>query len=306
MQIFLIKGLNVKSKLIKNVNFGYMLAAAIALSSPLSASADQHHHKHKHSHASGHKASHPKEAAHENGPAATHSEGAGETYIVQSGDVFGKVAQKYQPAGMPLKKVMKDIYAVNKQAFVNGDQKRLIVGAELHIPSSLAKVTKPAETVSEQATGQVTTKPTPTPSVAAVPNNTKTEKLDSKKPSAGALLEDNPKNPAAQVLPAKPVSEVATKTPTEVAPASIDLAMTPAASAPEAAPVATAPAEALAEPNQAESLPERHDTGLNGFVLFGLLAAVIGAIIFWRTRAMKRDKAQKEWIDELMKNNSSD
>lgn len=63
-----------------------------------------------------------------------------ETYIVKSGDVFGSIAQKYQPPGVSLKQVMDEIYANNKDAFVNGDRQQLIVGRAIRIPSQSAKL----------------------------------------------------------------------------------------------------------------------------------------------------------------------
>lgn len=62
----------------------------------------------------------------------------GETYQTQSGDVFGKVAQRYQPEGVSLKKVMAAFYAANPDAFLNGDMNQLKVGQTLLIPTEEA------------------------------------------------------------------------------------------------------------------------------------------------------------------------
>ena len=75
----------------------------------------------------------------------SYAELANETYTVKSGDVFGKVAQKFQAPGVSLKKVMDDIYAINKDAFVNGDRHQLIVGSVIHIPFQALKQPSPTK-----------------------------------------------------------------------------------------------------------------------------------------------------------------
>jgi LysM repeat protein len=57
------------------------------------------------------------------------------TYKVKAGDVFGKVAQKYQPPGVSLKNVMSAFYKINKDAFVGKNQRYLIVGYTLLVPT---------------------------------------------------------------------------------------------------------------------------------------------------------------------------
>lgn len=57
-----------------------------------------------------------------------------ETYVAQAGDVFGKIAQRYQPEGVPLVKVMAAFYALNKSAFIAGDVQRLKAGSVIRIP----------------------------------------------------------------------------------------------------------------------------------------------------------------------------
>ncbi|MEO8418988.1 MAG: FimV/HubP family polar landmark protein [Methylophilaceae bacterium] len=74
-----------------------------------------------------------------------------DSYITQSGDVFGKVAQRYQPDGVSLKRVMAAFYAANPDAFVNGDMNQLIVGQTLRIPTPEAmsgKASAPKELAS--------------------------------------------------------------------------------------------------------------------------------------------------------------
>lgn len=57
-----------------------------------------------------------------------------ETYVAQVGDVFGKIAQRYQPEGVPLVKVMAAFYALNKTAFIEGDMQKLKAGSVIRIP----------------------------------------------------------------------------------------------------------------------------------------------------------------------------
>lgn len=57
-----------------------------------------------------------------------------ETYVAQAGDVFGKIAQRYQPEGVPLVKVMATFYALNKHAFIDGDMHKLKAGSVIRIP----------------------------------------------------------------------------------------------------------------------------------------------------------------------------
>lgn len=57
-----------------------------------------------------------------------------ETYVAQAGDVFGKIAQRYQPEGVPLVKVMAAFYSLNKSAFIDGDVQRLKAGSVIRIP----------------------------------------------------------------------------------------------------------------------------------------------------------------------------
>lgn len=80
------------------------------------------------------------------------------TYLTQSGDVFGKVAQQYQPAGVSLKKVMAVFYKANPDAFVNGDMNQLKAGQTLKVPklddlvpdSNVDKVKSQSEAKSKQ------------------------------------------------------------------------------------------------------------------------------------------------------------
>jgi len=74
-----------------------------------------------------------------------------DSYTTQSGDVFGKVAQRYQPEGVSLKKVMAAFYAANPDAFVDADMNQLKAGQTLRIPTQEAmsgKASAPKEPAS--------------------------------------------------------------------------------------------------------------------------------------------------------------
>jgi len=57
-----------------------------------------------------------------------------QTYLTQKGDIFGKVAQQYQPTGISLKRVMAVLYKANPDAFLDGDINQLKAGQMLRIP----------------------------------------------------------------------------------------------------------------------------------------------------------------------------
>lgn len=65
-----------------------------------------------------------------------------ETYTTQPGDIIGKVAQRYQPPGVSLKKVVSAFYKANPDAFLNGNLHDLKVGQVLHIPNLSIKGTE--------------------------------------------------------------------------------------------------------------------------------------------------------------------
>ena len=297
--------------LIKNIQLGLMLLIAISLSLPVVAEQNTGRH-HKSHHAVKHQKAHAKNAVHKKKThkkkikaAKVANQSLGETYIVQPGDVFGKVAQKYQPRGMSLKQVMRTIYAKNKNAFVNGDQKRLIVGAKLAIPSSLVPKKVEIEKVEAPAKSQAPVTSAPVASAPVTP------KLVDKTSSGFARLEDDPKNKASQIKP--PLPPTADQQPSQVAgnqtPA-VNSATTPASAltpAPATEPVSPAVSEkpivSAGEIPAAEEEPVevRHDTGINGFVLITLIVIALFVIAYLRIRARKIEKNQQDLINELMR-----
>lgn len=291
--------------LIKNIQLGLFLLIAISLSLPVAAEQNTGRH-HKSHHAVKHQKAHSKNAVHKK---TTHkkkiktakvaNQSLGEVYIVQPGDVFGKVAQKYQPAGVSLKQVMRAIYAKNKNAFVNGDQKRLIVGAKLAIPSSLVPKKVEIEKVDAPA------------SSAPVKSQVSVTSKSAEKTSSGlAPLEDDPKNKASQIKtplpptadqPAQVVSNQAPAVNSATTPAS---ALTPAAAAETVSPaVSEKPIVSAGEIPATEEPPleVRRDTGINGFVLVTLITIVLFGIAYLRIRARKIEKNQQDLINELMR-----
>jgi FimV-like protein len=291
--------------LIKNIQLGLFLLIAISLSLPVAAEQNTGRH-HKSHHAVKHQKAHAKNAVHKK---TTHkkkiktakvaNQSLGEVYIVQPGDVFGKVAQKYQPAGVSLKQVMRAIYAKNKNVFVNGDQKRLIVGAKLAIPSSLVPKKVEIEKVDAPA------------SSAPVKSQVSVTSKSAEKTSSGlAPLEDDPKNKASQIKtplpptadqPAQVVSNQAPAVNSATTPAS---ALTPAAVAETVSPaISEKPIVSAGEIPATEEPPleVRRDTGINGFVLVTLITIVLFGIAYLRIRARKIEKNQQDLINELMR-----
>lgn len=293
--------------LIKNIQLGLMLLIAMSLSLPVAAEQNTGRH-HKSHHAVKHHKGHSKNAVHKK---TTHkkkvktakvaNQGLGEIYIVRPGDVFGKVAQKYQPAGVSLKQVMRTIYAKNKNAFVNGDQKRLIVGAKLAIPASLVAKKVEIEKVEAPAKSQA-----PVNAQAPV-----APKLAEKTSSGLAPLEDDPKNKASQIktpLPAtadqQPSQVVSNQTPAVNSATTPASALTPAAAAETVSPaVSEKPIVSAGEIPATEEPPVevRHDTGINGFVLVTLIIIALFGIAYLRIRARKIEKNQQDLINELMR-----
>jgi pilus assembly protein FimV len=72
--------------------------------------------------------------------------GDAQTYLTQKGDIFGKVAQQYQPAGVSLKHVMAALYKANPDAFLDGDINQLKAGQVLRIPDIAGTQSNRADT----------------------------------------------------------------------------------------------------------------------------------------------------------------
>jgi Tfp pilus assembly protein FimV len=98
-----------------------------------------------------------------------------QTYVVRPGDIFGKVCQKYQPEGVSLKRVMAAFYELNKSAFKNGDQTKLIVGSSLIVPSPQALGATIPVIVDNQLSARGAT--APAKAVSASEENSKTKNL---------------------------------------------------------------------------------------------------------------------------------
>ena len=284
---------------LKNIKISvFLLILATSISMPTIA--DQLKHKHtKQNHVA---TDHGKKITHKNKlkPQQIKSTKiSGDIYIVKPHDVFGKVAQKYQPAGVSLKKVMKVIYSNNKQAFVNGDPKRLIVGAKLKIPATLVKV-------AENPDGAIVKHQTLTKAAhsgVVGQSNPTTEKYASKGLNAIQLLEDDPQNPASQASkPEQVVNPTTKQSTTESLAVSSQAKLTPVV---ESAPL-VASASLPAASQEIETVQPSGNGIINRFSLLAGLILLLGLILFWRARSKKAQKAQRDLIDQLMEKNNFD
>ena len=287
---------------LKNIKISvFLLILATSISMPTIA--DQLKHKHtKQNHVA---TDHGKKITHKNKlkPQQIKSTKiSGDIYIVKPHDVFGKVAQKYQPAGVSLKKVMKVIYSNNKQAFVNGDPKRLIVGAKLKIPATLVKV-------AENSDGAIVKHQTNTTLTKAVPSgvvgqsNSRAEKHALKRLNTVQSLEDDPQNPASQASkPEQVVNPTTKQSTTESLSVSSQAKLTPVV---ESAPL-VASASLPAASQEIETVQPSGNGIINRFSLLAGLILLLGLILFWRARSIKAQKAQGDLIDQLMEKNNFD
>lgn len=287
---------------VKNIKISvFLLILATSISMPTFA--DQHKHKHaKQNHvAKGHGA----KITHKNKLKSQQIKSAkvsGEIYTVKPHDVFGKVAQKYQPAGVSLKKVMKAIYADNKQAFVNGDPKRLIVGAKLQIPASLVRVAENPEGATVKP--QTNTSLTKTAHSGIVgQSNPTTKKYASKGSKEVQLLEDDPQNPASQASKPEQVINPTIKQPTtESSSASSQAKLTPV----EESEGSVAPSQLSSASQEIQTVQPSGNGMINRFSLIAGLILLFGLILFLRARSKKAQKAQRDLIDQLMEKNNFD
>ena len=291
-----------KKNLFQSLKLGFLLSIAVSLSMPVHAEQASKHQRKLH-HSAKHQAAHSNKKPHKkatnkksNKLEKVSAKTSAQYYVVQPGDVFGKVAQKYQPPGLSLKKVMALIYADNKKAFINGDPKRLIVGAKLIIPSSLRDGLL-GDDKNQLAKTQVQPKP----------QSQATTTLKANKEKELALLEDDPKNMASQIkVPAPTAAELQPTTPSTAASSAVANAkplvaantspITPSLAASEAPLVA--PGEI--PPAEKQPLKVRHDTGFNGFILVAATVIIPALIIYLRMRLRRVEKEQQALINQLM------
>jgi pilus assembly protein FimV len=211
---------------------------------------------------------------------------SGETYLTQPGDIFGKVAQQYQPAGVPLKKVMAAFYAANPEAFRDGDINQLKAGEVLKIPSPEAL----GGTLPNKAQPAVVEVPPPAaPKPADAPPNPEfVLKISPGDASDAADKDSQSGEPVAEGgADGNGASPQATPTPEPVAPA--PAAAQPAAPVPSLATVA----------NQAQ--PGFWETVLDRLVWIGLgllLGLVsLGMVYFLH---MRRLTAMQKWHEGMV------
>lgn len=77
----------------------------------------------------------------------------GQTHLVRSGDSIWQIASQLRDQGSTASQqsLMNEIYALNPQAFTNGDISRLKAGAKLRLPDSAVADSVPSSTASEPA-----------------------------------------------------------------------------------------------------------------------------------------------------------
>ena len=120
-----------------------------------------------------------------------------QTYVVQPGDIFGKVCQKYQPEGVSLKRVMAAFFDLNKSAFINADQTKLIVGSTLIVPSAQSLGGTIPVKVDSQLSAESNT--APAKAVPASKGNSATISIDASKDAALAATLAKPETAAEHV-----------------------------------------------------------------------------------------------------------
>jgi len=213
---------------------------------------------------------------------------SGDTYLTQPGDVFGKVAQQYQPAGVPLKKVMAAFYAANPEAFRDGDINQLKSGQVLKVPSPDA-LGGELPNKAQPAIVEVPP-PAPTKSADAPPNPEFVLKISPGDTSEAGDKDSQSGEPAADAKAAGDSSSTQS-TPTPE----------PVAAAPAATPPATpAPAPALATVANQDQ-PGFLDTLLDRLLWIGLGLllglASLGLVYYLH---MRRLTAMQKWHDSMV------
>ncbi len=221
-----------------------------------------------------------------------------DSYTTQSGDVFGKVAQRYQPDGVSLKRVMAAFYAANPDAFVNGDVNQLIAGKTLRIPTPEAmsgKASAPKEPVSpaqvknrDQNIATPKSESSPGFALKISPGDTD---------SAGHAHTDNLPAPSDLNAPANAQAPAAATAP--VVPATPAAEMPPATTAPIVQPEAKKP---LLVQNTVDNKSFFEDLVANlQWIALGMaipLLLMLGVFIFNRRRLAVKRKLQDSIFEE--------
>jgi Tfp pilus assembly protein FimV len=235
----------------------------------------------------------------------TKVEASDQTYVVQQGDVFGKICQKYQPAGVSLKDVMKAFYTINKDAFKNHDQTKLIVGSTLRVPTPQSLGASSAVTQDNPTKNQDTPKTAPSekavaPEVAPTPSTVKPA------PAVAAPLVTQ----AAAVTStstAKPLQPITAPVATPIAPGADKPAAELTTSENSGAPVADTAANTDQPSDQSASAistseTQKDSSGLTTWLEFaGIVAAVLLAIGFYFRKRKNLIEAQQKQLESLLK-----
>lgn len=234
----------------------------------------------------------------------TKFEASDQTYVVQQGDVFGKICQKYQPAGVSLKDVMKAFYSINKNVFKNHDQTKLIVGSTLRVPTPQSLGASSATAEDNPTKNQDAKKNAPTEKAIAPV-------------AAPSTVKPAPAAAAHVATPAAAVATTSTAKPLQPITAPVATPITPGAEKPtnelttaenSGAP-AIDPAAANADQPADESAtiittsePQKDSSSLTtSLELAGIVAAFLLAIGFYLRKRKNLIEAQQKEIETLLK-----
>ncbi len=225
-----------------------------------------------------------------------------QTYVVQPGDVFGKICQKYQPAGVSLKDVMKAFYSINKDAFKNHDQTKLIVGSTLRVPTPQSLGASSATTEDNPTKNQDAPKNAPTekavaPVAAPAPSTAKPA------PAAAAPVA-TPAAAVATTSTAKPLQPITAPVATPIAPGAdkpaADLTAAENSGAPAADPASANADQSVSAITTSET--QKDSSSLTTWLEFaGIVAAVLLAIGFYLRKRKNLIEAQQKELENLLK-----
>ena len=212
-----------------------------------------------------------------------------QTYVVQKGDVLGKVCQKYQPPGMSLKDVMKAFYNINKDAFKNNDPTKLIVGSTLHIPSELVKSPHPEDSATKNPNTQ---------KVAASEKTAESDAVNNSAKPAQARVAAPIKTPAAAV------ATTSVTTPLQPIEAPVGIPIAPEADKPAAETTSDVKNGSSSQPvtTDLKSVATHKDSSslITWLKYFGIVAGILFVIGFYLRQRKNLIEARQKEIESLL------